>query len=50
MAKPLLGLMVYICSGALVAPAQAADPAYASLDRAYAALRAKDYELAIQGF
>jgi len=50
MAKPLLGLMVCICSGALVAPAQAADPAYASLDRAYAALRAKDYELAIQGF
>jgi Tfp pilus assembly protein PilF len=50
MAKPLLGWMVCICSAALAAPAQAADPAYASLDRAYAALRAKDYEPAIQGF
>jgi Tfp pilus assembly protein PilF len=40
--------MVCIFSGALAAPA--ADPAYASLDRAYAALRAKDYEPAIQEF
>ncbi|MCU1337508.1 MAG: Tetratricopeptide domain protein [Bryobacterales bacterium] len=30
--------------------AQVPDPAYAPLDRAYAALRAKNYEQAIQGF
>ena len=35
---------------ALVVLAQAADPAYPSLDGAYAALRAKKYEQAIQGF
>ena len=46
MAKPLLGLILI----GLVALGQAADPAYAPLDRAYAALRAKNYEEAIQGF
>lgn len=37
-------------SGATVALGQAADPAYAPLDRAYTALRTKNYEEAIQGF
>jgi Flp pilus assembly protein TadD len=46
MAKHLLGLVL----GVLTALGQAADPAYPALDRAYAALRAKNYEEAIQGF
>jgi Tfp pilus assembly protein PilF len=46
MAKPLLVLILI----GLVALGQAADPAYAPLDRAYAALRAKNYEEAIHGF
>ena len=46
MAKPLLGLMLI----GSVALGQATDPAYAPLDRAYAALRAKNYDEAIQGF
>jgi Tfp pilus assembly protein PilF len=46
MAKPLLGLILI----GLVALGQATDPAYAPLDQAYAALRAKNYEEAIHGF
>jgi Tfp pilus assembly protein PilF len=45
MGKLLLGIL-----GVLAALAQAPDPAYAPLDRAYAALRSKNYEEAIRGF
>ncbi len=45
MGKLLLGFL-----GVLAALAQTPDPAYALLDRAYAALRAKNYEEAIRGF
>jgi Tfp pilus assembly protein PilF len=47
MGKPLLG---FLLSGALAALAQVSDPAYADLDRAYAALKAKNYEEAIRAF
>jgi Tfp pilus assembly protein PilF len=50
MGKHLVGFIL----GALVAvgqaPDPALDPAYVPLDRAYAALRAKNYEEAIRGF
>src|SRR5580765_7779865 len=49
MSRALRGFMGLVL-GALAASGQAADPAYASLDRAYAALRVKNYEAAIQGF
>jgi Tfp pilus assembly protein PilF len=50
MAKPLLGLIFCVCGGPLAVSGQSPDPAYASLDRAYSALRAKNYEEAIHGF
>jgi len=47
MGKPFLGFLLL---GVLAALAQSPDPAYADLDRAYAALRAKNYEEAIREF
>ena len=47
MGKPLLG---FLLCGLLVALGQVPDPAYTPLDRAYAALRAKNYQEAIRGF
>jgi len=47
MGKPFLGFLLL---GVLAALAQSPDPAYADLDRAYAALRAKNYEEAVREF
>lgn len=44
---PILALLLFF---ALAAFGQAPDPAYAELDQAYQALRAKDYDSAIQHF
>lgn len=42
--------VILLLAAAAVMSAQQADPAYAILDRAYAALRVKDYDRAIAGF
>jgi len=50
MGKPLLGLVLGVLAVLGQAPDPALDPAYVPLDRAYSALRAKNYEEAIRGF
>jgi Tfp pilus assembly protein PilF len=42
--------LAILFAAAIAATAQPADPAYASLDRAYAALRAHDYDTAVAQF
>jgi Tfp pilus assembly protein PilF len=50
MGKVLIGFMFGVLLRAGQVPDPAPDPSYAALDRAYSALRAKNYEEAIRGF